>query len=39
MTGQLWHYDFEAIKEQLSGLEILIEEGYLPNKDKVINNT
>ncbi|HMH33415.1 MAG TPA: hypothetical protein VK543_10315 [Puia sp.] len=32
-SGTLWHYNFKALKEQLSKLEIAFEEGYLPKKD------
>jgi hypothetical protein len=32
-SGQIWHYNFTAIKEQLHKLKIAFEEGYLPKKD------
>lgn len=32
-NGQLWHYDFKAIKDQLDLLKISFEEGYIPKKD------
>ena len=32
-SGKLWHYNFKALKDQLSKLEITFEEGYVPKKD------
>lgn len=32
-SGQIWHYNFPAIKEQLNKLKITFEEAYLPKKD------
>ncbi len=32
-SGQLWHYNFIAIKKQLDTLRIAFEESYIPKKD------
>jgi len=32
-NGQLWHYNYTGIKEQLDNLKISFEKDYLPSKD------
>jgi hypothetical protein len=32
-AGQLWHYDFKAIKDELLKLKMEFNEAYLPKKD------